>query len=266
MADLTIHYGDSLPPRVDIYMDSAFLHPDVSTVVIEQSSSAGTFDVRGGPIPASSGAFVTDYEPPLGVTITYRARQYDEDGVALGLSGAIAAEMGDFPDGYVILQDPLGPRFWVQLRAEFRFADSLNHRRDRQIYRRGDATVALMGERGLLEDVVLNVFTESSEDEAALNSALESGYVLVRSLPSMPVPQLLHVVVAEASQVPADYRHGGTFSTWLITGSEVTRSVLAVLDSPVTWARFKAAFATWADMKAAYTTWLEAKRNPPPEV
>ena len=269
MAVLTVLSADSLPPRVAVEFDAGEL--DALTVEVEvlASTAAGSRRVRvdadSWRVPAVGGAYVVDHEVELGVTVTYQARQFDASGGELGLTLGDSTQV-DIPAGQVIVQDPLNPRSWVSVTAEASLADSLSVSRSKSMYRRGPLTVALMGELGLLEGVRLSFDVPSLIDAARLELVLSEGYFIVRSMPTVPLPRVFHCVVASLKHIPEGARFGDEDSLWDLSADEVSPSLLPILVSPLTWARYKAAYATWADAEAVYATWLDAKRNPPPEV
>lgn len=265
MPTVTPLVDDAPTPRATITFSAAELAPTVSTLSVVEISEAGEIPVRNGSlINGVGGAVLTDYEVPLGVPVTYQAEQFDAAGVSLGLTSSATTTVS-IPAGWVVISDPFAPRQAIRARAEVMFAESLSYSRDVKLYRRGTETVALMGQLGLLEDVNLRVLTESDADVAMMMSVLSGGNVLIRSMPPVPLPRVLHAVVGKPRRVPLDARLGGAYSVWDISGVEVSRPSMSVVEAVSSWGLYKSAYPTWADAKAAYTTWLDAKSNPPAE-
>lgn len=268
MATLTVLPADSLPVRVGVEFSSGDLNALTVEIEVVASTQGGSRRVRvlseSWRTPAVGGAYVVDYAPELGVPVTYQARQFDAGGAELGLTAGDITQV-DIPSDQIIIQDPLSPRSWVQLGARAATADRLTAGRSQTMYRRGLATVGLMGELGLLEGVPVEVVTTSDDDIARLRAVVDEGYVLIRSMPPVPLPRQFHCLVASFQRAWGQTTDDN-FSVWSFTADEVSASLLPILESPLTWARFKAHYATWAAAKAVYATWTDAKKNPPPEV
>lgn len=268
MATLTVLPADSLPVRVGVEFSSGEL--DALTVEIEVVASTldGSRRVRmlsdSWRTPAVGGAHVVDYAPELGVPVTYQARQFDAGGAELGLTAGDTTQV-DIPTDQIIVQDPLAPRSWVQLGARASTASTLQVGRPQELYRRGDATIGLMGELGLLQGVTFEVVTSSEVEVERVRAVLAEGYFIVRSMPPVPLPRIFHGLAGQFQRVWG-LTVDDDFSVWSWSADQVSSSLLPILESPLTWARYKAAYATWADAEAVYATWLDAKRNPPPEV
>lgn len=268
MITATVLAEDSLPLRVAVDFPSGDLVGGTVEVEVIASTADGSRSVRSlsssWRIPASGGAYIEDYEVELGVEVTYQARQYNAGGTMLGLTAPVVVQ-ADIPTDQLIVQDPLAPRSWVRLGGRAATASQLTTSRTSALYRRGAATVGLLGETGLLEGVPVEAVTESPADAARLAAVLAEGYVLVRSMPPVPLPRCLHALVSSVSRAwgaAAD----DDFTVWPLSLDEVSSSRVPIIESPLTWDRYKATYATWAAMKAAYSTWLDAKKSPPPEV
>ena len=252
-------------PRVDVLIGAGEVSGSASTLTVFQSSVAGEFEVRGGSgLPAAGGAFVVDYEAPLGVEVTYFARQYAADGTLIGPTGTAAITL-TFPAGMAVFSDPLAPRSAVQVQCLRGFAEELTPARRSSTYRVGRETITLMDQVSGFTGISLPVATFTSVDADALEALLDEGRVLVRTAPPMRVPRVLHVGVAAATQRALDFHNGGETVTWSMSGEQIAPSQVGIIVAPVTWQRYVNAFVTWQDMINAYPTWLDAIRNPPAE-
>lgn len=251
-------------PRVDILFDS--LAAGTATATVYQISDEGKVPVRNAEgVYAAGGLFVTDYEVPLGVPVTYTAEQFDASGVSLGYTTQATVQVDSLP-GAAWVQDPLDPSSAVEVGAADGFADEVKETREVKLVRVGNDTVALMAAMGLIENVSLRTWTDSPEDAAAYRAVLRRTQVLVRTMPNMPIPRCLHIVAAVIPRRGFDIAQGGTLYVWDLVGDEVTRSALNIIVPVVTWQRYIDAFPTWGDFDAAYGTWLDALENPPAEV
>lgn len=266
MPTLTTYPDDGPTPRVLIQFSAAELDPTVATINVLQISSAGEFTLNGGVrINAVGGAVLTDYTVPFGVDVTYKAAQFDSAGVFLGYSGGGVARI-DIDPGMVVIQDPFAPAVSIRVDAADGYAGVVRGGRPSATYRAGFQTVALMGEPRLPENVPLIVNTRTVAAADELETVLDRGMVLVRSMPdSVRIPAVFYAVVPEYSQIPETVQWGGGWVRWEIRADQVSVPSVAILEPVYTWGLYKAAYATWADAKAAYSTWLDSKLNPPPE-
>lgn len=264
MAAPTLTAWDSMDPspRVDILFAS--FATGTATVTVLQLSVDGETVVRNAErIFASGGAFVTDYEVPLGVPVQYRAEQFNSAGTSLGFTAASSVQI-DIDPSMAVFQDPLHPARAVLVEAKADFAGELVEERAVQLQNIGTETIALMGPMGLLSNIPLNVQTKSLEAAAALRTVLLQTQILVRTMPRpVLIPRCLHVVVPQTRRVPVDVHYGGEWVQAPITGHEVTRSTLPIIVPVVDYARYNGGFATYADFNAAYSSYLDAIANPP---
>jgi hypothetical protein len=265
MPTLTPHSDDAPSPRVDVLFSLGELTPAVWATVY-QISVAGQFPVRNGVrLSASGGVFATDYETPLGVPVTYRAEMFNGAGVSLGFTGSASTQV-DIDPSNVVVQDFLAPRNAIRVDADTSFAGTVTSSRDSQRYVAGTRTVVLQGPLGLAQKIPLRVNTRSLADADRLAAILVEGTCLIRSMPGVVrVSPLLYVAFPDVPQIPVDVQYGGEWVAWDLTGDQISRPDLPIIDSVASNARYAAAFATNAAAAAAYATNFDAIRNPPPE-
>lgn len=253
-------------PRVELLFDSLPAEAVFARVV--QISSEGERTVRtdtvGGVVYAAGGFTVTDYEPPLGVPVTYRAMQYNAAGSELGWTDSATVRL-DIDPSMVVVSDPLSPGVAVMVEAKDDFGSRASVSRQVSLVRIGFDTVALMGSAGLASDVPVSVQTKTLADAAQLVRVLRNGYVLVRSMPApLPLfPRNLHAVIPVVDPVPVDVHWGGEWVLFPLVGQEVTRSELPIVEPTVTWDQVVAAYPTWDALLAAHSTWLDLLSDPP---
>lgn len=251
-----VGFNDFVPsPRAEVTLT---VGPGVDRVTVWQVSDGGQIAVRGAEgIPALGAVFVTDYEVPLGVLVTYRAETFDASGVGTGF-----VDVGDvtisIDPSTAVFSDPLDPNLSIPVGMELGFAAALTRSRPTTVHKIGYDTVALMGQMGLLEDVALTIYTRPG-DEGTWDT-LMSTQVIVRTMPPVPLPRVMHVVIPKVTERPVQ---DSGWSIWDLVGDEVTRSRVAVITPVVTWQQYIEAFPTWADFNAAYATWLVAQQDPP---
>ena len=270
MASTVTPHEDMDPsPRVDVFIDDADLDGSTVTITVHQISVAGDLEVRNMVGVAATGGFAaTDYEPPLGVPVTYRVAQYDSGGAELGFALELTTQV-DIGDGYAVLSDPLVPAVAVMVEAHIDFGGVLRRTRPTRVYRAGLRTVALMGMQGLLEDVPLRCQTKTLDDADALEDVLAAGQFLVRLMPSGGrLPLILHVVVPSPVQIPIDVQFGGELVEWDMSGTEVSRPEIDIIVPVVNYQLLtdyvaSVAGGTYADMQVLWSTYLDLLRNPP---
>jgi hypothetical protein len=273
MASTVTPFTDMDPsPRVDIDIDDADLDGSTVTITVHQISVAGDIEVRNMVGVASAGGFVeTDYEPPLGVPITYRVQQYDSGGVELGYVLELTTQV-DIADGMAVLSDPLVPGNAVMVEAHTDFGAELRRTRPTRVYRAGYRSVALMGLQSLLEDIPLRCQTQTLDDADMLEDVLAAGQFLVRLMPSGGrLPLILHVVVPNPVQVPVDVQYGGEWIKWELSGVEVSRPTIDIIVPVISYQRFidyldASGDGTYGYAATIWSTYIDALRNPPPEV
>lgn len=271
MASTVTPFADMDPsPRVDVFIDDADLDVNTVEITVHQISVAGDIQVRNMVRQSALGGFAdTDYEPPLGVPVTYRVAQYDAGGSELGFVLELTTQV-DIADGMAVLSDPLAPGLAVMVEANADFGSELRRTRPTRVYRAGYRSVALMGMQGLLEDVPLRCQTKTLEDADMLEDVLAAGQFLVRLMPSGGrLPLILHVVVPSPVQLPVDVQYGGEWIRWDLTGQQVSRPEIDIIVPVINYQRFidylvATTDGTYGAAAAIWSTYLSALLNPPP--
>jgi len=266
MTSTVTPYADMDPsPRVGVLIDAADLNVSTVTITVYRSGPWGQFPVRGAEGVASAGGFfVTDYEPPVGVALTYTVEQFDAGGASLGFALSLPTQV-NIALGQVVFSDPLAPANAVMVDGRSDFAGVVKRSRDTAIYRVGGRTVALSGLQSKVQQVSLRCSTRTIAAADALASILAESVVLVRTMPdSVRIPSAVYAVVPDVVEVPQDVQWGGAWIVWDIDGHELDRPGLEVLVPTYTWQDLIDYYATWTALIAAYPTWLDVSRTPPP--
>ena len=223
----------------------------------------GEYTVRGADRAyAVGGLFVTDYEAPPGVPVTYRGHMYAADGTDMGYTEGATAEY-DIDPSMVLLSDPLVPGNAVLVEAQGDFGQRKVRRRVGNTYRVGNRTIGLFTPLGLLEGVDITVQTKDLAAADELEQVLEAMPVLVRSMPVVRIPRQLYVAIESAEAEDIDVQYGEQWTKYPLQATEVSRSVTDIVVPVITWQTYIDAFPTWAAFNSAYATWLDAMQNPP---
>ena len=274
MATTVTAFADMDPsPRVELDIDPADLPVGTITVQVWRTSKWGAVDVRQARRLLAGGLVVTDYEPPVGVEVTYSLEGIDTNGDSLGMSAFTATIQVDLTIPWVILSDPFAPSRALLLRAERGFVPTLSKERAVQTYRAGLSTIALAGLRSKFQDLALRVFTETEAEREALDEMLEDSAILqVRAMPGMRLPGELFIVVPGRQVMRhLDATLGGDLDEWTLPGEQITRPILDVLLTVENYDLYEAYLdaldppneGTYDDAEATWTTYLDAMRNPP---
>lgn len=255
-------------PGLGVEVFFASLHVDVERITVFRISDGETVPVRGGLKVSASGAFaVTDWEVPFGVVSTYYGEVFDAGGASLiGAQASTTAVSDD-----VVLSNPVDPSQQVPVNLEYdTFTQISRQRRTEQVYVMG---VRLPFEQnwglGGISSMPFTVWTETDPDALALDVLLQSSPVLIRTPPRFAtLPRNLFASIKSPTQLPFDWRSGGTTIVWQLVVDEVQPVSAAVLRPLVTYQRWLDAYpspATYGDVQAVYGggTYIDAERNPP---
>jgi hypothetical protein len=265
--EATVVYDPTTAPSVRVSYAASDLHPLVHHVTAYRIVENVATSVRTAiDLFAVGGVVFDDAETPIGATATYRLQQYDSAGVELGYATTPSVVTIPSPNPvYAWISDPLNPASAVRVVL----AETAARNRTRPIpgtlHKVGMRTVALVGQRGLLEQLPMDFFTETLVDRDRVDALITetSGLVLIRTAPPVPIPRLLYCWAANASPIELDPFGNEEATAWANTVEEVSPTEGAVLSIPNNWQIYIDAFPLWSDFNAAYLTWIDAMQNPP---
>lgn len=257
---------DTSPPTALVTFTEANLAPSISTLTLYRIADGVTAEVRNGVRAfAVGGVVISDAELPIGVPVTYRGRQYDADGNDLGITDSTTVDVPADTAYYGWISDPLDTT------QAFRvvMADGAGQNPKRvtpgTVHRVGARTVVLAGQRGLLEDLNMDFFTETDEDRNGILALLNSsgGIILIRTAPPMLVPRLLYCFAPSPTPTLVDTGEDAQAAAWTNTVQEISPVTGGTVRANVSWQTYMDAYGTWAAIQAVYPTWLAAAQNPP---
>jgi len=101
-------------PWVEVFFDPGDLHPDTVTMRVYRYSEGRTWLTRGG-VDITPGQAVLDFEVPFQTQSTYRAAQFDADGLPLGFTDPSSITV-DYTG--TVVHQPLAPStLWAPVRV-----------------------------------------------------------------------------------------------------------------------------------------------------
>ena len=261
-------------PRVGLTITG--LGVGVSVVSVWRTADGERSSVRGARrATMNDGAYVIDYDAPLGRPVTYEVE------VISGPSGASrvtsSAVTVDAVTGWVM--DPLVPQSAVPvtgtkdgdgayLRASA--LSALEYQADVSIFNimGSDKPLALFGQRMAERNLDTSLGTRSAEENARLKKLLRStAQLLFRPLPSwgeFELPGTLFLANATATQVPVDVSWGGGLTWWEMKSDVVAAPTIRVLTAEFTYGDVELLMSTYGQKQdlMAGKTYLDDLKNP----
>lgn len=266
---------DAPCPRVEVTFQD--LDPSTDVVNVWRTADGSRQAVRGARGRTVVGSdFVTDYEAPLGRTLSYDLEVIS--GVCaqapvttatvtvtsstwwiqdpLVPSSAIALSSGPTSDG--------APRLTAAAVKDLEYAGAVNI-----IPILGsDAPVALSGNRTIGGNVDFSIFTDAASASAQLrNLLLQTSLLLIRpngDSVSAPLPGLCYYSSAKPVEQPMPTTYSGTLTHWQLTGDLVAAPTMNVLVPIWTYGTVAALWATYqqAQTTLASKTYLDVQKSP----
>lgn len=279
-------YRDASPcPRVEVYFES--LHPSAASITVYRSAVGREFEVRGAVRASVAGSLSRiDFECPFNVPVTYRAEMFDAGGFSLGftdpkmlgtvLEGLPPADdlipdddllPGETVVGVGLMSDetwlhnPLDPWGAVRVAVSASSVQGISRPVPSVVSRpRGRSVGVILAEprqgvSGLRFDVRV-----SDLDSADRVQALVGGYsdvtvpvICVRmggTDSRVRLPKPLFLGVGDITEVDVDVAWGGSETSHLMEGDEVSPPIPGLFIPLLTAADVNAYYATAADLNA----------------
>lgn len=270
-----IEVGDyaypALTPIPHVELTIFDLDPDCVTVTVYRTVKTRTLPVRGQVgVYAVGGRNVVDWEAPFGVPLTYRAEQFDADGVSLGYTPAFTTRL-DVPDTWV--QNPFDPASAQPVTVLTGAAATLPSPTPTDVYYASGSGIAvgISGQRQGLSGVPVPFLTDTEDAADAVRGMFGDPY----TSPSVPpilvirtgagqnlrLPQPFYALIPEPIETPLDTHLGGSATRWDCAATEVAPPAPALVAAVLSYADIDAAYGTYAAMDAAYASYLERDRD-----
>lgn len=250
-------------PRMDVLFPA--FHPLAQTATVYRTSGGRTRRVRSQiNVFAVGGLGFLDFEAPPAVLSTYRAEQFDSEGVTLGFTESGSATLTGITVGEASIHQPLDPTKSVRVTFDSKAVTALVKPTRGQLLRPEGRPepVWVGGPRRALENIPLFVWTETLAAAAALDSifgTVDDPQIPIMCLRTvnMDLPPTMFVVVEDPTQRGYDRFVGGETIEWDISGNEVSPPAEGLIVPFLTYDDLDAAYATYDDRDAAYATYLE---------
>lgn len=254
---LTLMDDDNIGPRMQVIFDT--LATGTQTVNVQRTAEGRTMKVRGGVnLFAVGAAAVLDNEVPFGIPVTYKAEQFDVNGLSLGFTNPSTITV-DTTDTWV--SQPLNPSLAVQVRVKLESTSSLTRPAPGSTVWTEGATVGrtISGQRTGIQGATILLRMPSPSD-ADLFDQLWGGYgvdypavICLRTPPNVPLPAVFFI----GCTAPARQTYGANkFVVYSIPADEVAPPSPGLVLPLLRRKDIDAAFPTRAARAAAYSTRL----------
>lgn len=252
-------------PRVEIIFSA--VAAECVTATVFRISDGRTWRVRGGVNVFAAGGFaLVDTETPFGVTVTYRAEMFDENGITLGFTGSSDVVL-EF-DG-TCMHQPLDPDRGVQVDLRPSFASSLTAPFAGvtvQPLDRISPVLVTTGRTGY-RAITLDVVTDTLKDADLFRSMFgDPGrplppVICVRTQPKWRLPQPLFAAMTSVREERFDIQFGGSSIDWRIVADEVVPPLVAISAGVLTYEDMETNYLSYEAIESAYLTYLAAESD-----
>lgn len=228
-APILTAFEDAAPcPRVEIYFED--FDPGTASATVFRISGGRSFEVRGAVRAPTAGSLTrVDFEVPFNVLVSYRAEQFDADGLSLGFTESASLEGVSVAETW--MHNPLNPQGAVEVTLLDSAVKSLSRVVPGEVsYPRGRRVGVVLSEprRGLAE-TVFDAFTETHADAdrvQALIGGANPGAVPVVCIRTgsdnpMRVAMPLFLGVFDIVEEDVSVRSGGEETIQRLKGPEV---------------------------------------------
>ena len=258
-------------PRVGVTI-TALGTMSESVVSVWRTADGERFPVRGARrVTMSDSAYLVDYDAPIGRPITYEVEVISGPAGPSRTTSAAVTVDADFG----VIMDPLVPQSAVRVVKRMTAVGEpsftvdamkqLDFAADMQLFKilGSNKPMALFGQRMAAADVDFSIITDAVEQNKRLANLLStSGQLLVRVPASweMEIPGSWFAAVGVISQLP----HGGSLTTWKLSGDTVAAPAIRVLTALFTHGDVKILYSTYQQKQTlmAGKTYLNDLKNP----
>jgi hypothetical protein len=272
---LTLTQGSSPSPNVVVtYQD---LDTGTDQINIWRTVDGIRRPVRGARrINVVGSGFVTDYEAPLGRTISYDMEILS--GVCAGVAVTTATTtISSSASGW--LSDPLVPSSAVAVYgdvgpngepgldfdalAQFTYKSAVS----KMTVMGTSEPVALIGQRQAAADIDVNMTTLAGTQSTSLRTLVQNaGTLLFRPLTgwASALPGLCYLAADAVAEQPVTEKYGGAMVAWKAKGDIVAPPAANIVAPTTTYGTVSAAYATYAAFNAAHSgqQYLDVIKNP----
>lgn len=248
------------------------LDPATVTVTVYRTVKGRTIPVRGQiNVYAVGGRNVVDWEAPFGITVSYRAEQFDIDGNSLGFTSPTSTVL-DMDQPWI--QNVFDPAHGVQITMAGGAAQTISRPVPADVYYPSGSglAVAITGQRQGVTDIDVSFLTRTEDEADKVRAMFGDPYssptvppvVCIRTGAgqNMRLPQPFYALIRDPGEQGLDTPSGGSLTRWDCTATEVAPPAPQLVGAVLTYEDFDAVYpATYASEDAAYSTYLEADRD-----
>lgn len=260
----------SLYPIPHVEMTLFTFQPGTVNITVYRTVGRRTMPVRGQiKVYAVGGRNVVDWEAPFGVTLNYRAEQFDIDGNSLGFTGSTSTYL-DVKQTWV--HNPFDPVNAVPVQMLSGASATLPRPIPTETYWAvgSGPAVGISSQRHGLTDVPVPFFTRSEVDANKVRDMFGDPYespsvppvLVIRTGAglNMGLPQPFFALIPEPVETPINAPSGQYDIQWDCSATEVAPPAPALVAAALTYADLDAAFDTYAARDAYASSYLAIDR------
>lgn len=262
------------PPTLTVYTD---MTPCPRVVVnfstfIEDTASVDLYRLGDGEpqlVPGAQdvqasetgGLVKTDYYPPFGIPITYRAQQFDAAGNSLGYTDSASAIVDV---SFTVVTSPYDPMQSAVIDMDEEAGSALTNPTNAATHEFNGRRIVLIESQQLLAGVNMSFWTDTLPQYQKVLDVFRSSrnFVVIRTPPPMQVPRVFYVFgapVRSETNLPGNIEE----FLWDLKVDEVTPPSAVLLVAVITYGTYSAGLSTYGAFKSSYLTYREALLTPP---
>lgn len=252
-------------PWVEVFFDPGDLHADAARITIYRESDNRIWKVRGG-VDIAVGTAALDFEAPLGVSVTYRAEQFDAAGASLGYTETASITL-DVEGTW--LHNPLEPTLGAPVEIDEKsLSDVGRPTPGSRTHTEGESVPRRIGGRRRGVEGVPIVLNVDGLDRLRAVEAMLGGYddsqtavLCLRTTEPVLWPKTFFFASELLAWRDRTYRFSGDWAQLVGTVDEVKPPYAGLVLPLLTYDDLDAAYDDYDERDAAYATYTEQDRD-----